>query len=238
MDGFEINKILGAVLATCLFTLSLNIIAGGIFATHAPAKPGYEIAVPDAPAGGAQAAIPPAEPIANRLANANSKKGELAAKKCVACHTFEKGGANKVGPNLYGVVGGPRAHAQGFSYSAGMKQMGGTWDFEALDKYLTNPREQVKGTSMTFVGIRRPDERADVIAYLNSLSDSPKPLPKPEAGAKADAGAQKGAPAAKSEASAQKDAPAAKSDASAQKDTPAAKSDASAQKGAPAAQKK
>ena len=138
MDGFEINKILGAVLATCLFTLSLNIIAGGIFATHAPAKPGYEIAVPDAPAGGAQAAIPPAEPIANRLANADPKKGELAAKKCVACHTFEKGGANKVGPNLYGVVGGPRAHAQGFSYSAGMKQMGGTWDFES-SRQISSP---------------------------------------------------------------------------------------------------
>ncbi len=202
MDGFEINKILGAVLATCLFTLSLNIIAGGIFAPHAPAKPGYEIAVPDAPAGGAQAAIPPAEPIANRLANADPKKGELAAKKCLACHSFEKGGANKVGPNLYGVVGGPRAHAQGFSYSGGMKQAGGQWDFENLDKFLANPKAEVKNTSMTFVGIRRPEERADVIAYLNSLSDSPKPLPKPEAGAKPeatakpDAGAQKAAPGA------------------------------------------
>jgi cytochrome c len=202
MDGFEINKVLGAVLATCLFTLSLNIIAGGIFAPHAPAKPGYEIAVPDAPAGGAQAAIPPAEPIANRLANADPKKGELAAKKCLACHSFEKGGANKVGPNLYGVVGGPRAHAQGFSYSGGMKQAGGQWDFENLDKFLANPKAEVKNTSMTFVGIRRPEERADVIAYLNSLSDSPKPLPKPEAGAKPeatakpDAGAQKAAPGA------------------------------------------
>jgi cytochrome c len=196
MDGFEINKILGAVLATCLFTLSLNIIAGGIFAPHAPAKPGYEIAVPDAPAGGAQAAVAPAEPIANRLASADLKKGELAAKKCVACHSFEKGGANKVGPNLYGVVGGPRAHAQGFSYSAGMKQAGGQWDVESLDKFLANPKAEVKNTSMTFVGIRKPEERADVIAYLNSLADSPKPLPKPEAGAKPDAGAQKAAPGA------------------------------------------
>jgi cytochrome c len=188
MDGFEVNKILGAILGTCLFTLSLNIIAGGIFTPKAPAKPGYEIAVPDTPAGGAQAAVPPAEPIANRLASADLKKGELAAKKCVACHSFEKGGANKVGPNLYNVVGGPKAHAQGFSYSAGMKQAGGNWDVESLDKFLANPKAEVKNTSMTFVGIRRPDERADVIAYLNSLSDSPKPLPKP------DAGAQKAAP--------------------------------------------
>jgi cytochrome c len=106
----------------------------------------------------------------------------------VACHSFEKGGANKVGPNLFNVVGGPRAHAQGFSYSAGMKQAGGSWDVESLDKFLANPKAEVKNTSMTFVGIRRPDERADVIAYLNSLSDSPKPLPKP------DANAQKAAP--------------------------------------------
>jgi cytochrome c len=179
MDGFELNKILGAVLGTCLFTLSLNIIAGGVFAPHAHAKPGYEIAVPEGGAPGtAQAALPPAEPINDRLANSDQKKGEASAKKCIACHSFEKGGPNKVGPNLWGVIGGPRAHAKGFSYSAAMKQSGGTWDFESLDRFLANPKAEVKGTSMTFAGIRRPEERADVIAYLNSLSDSPKPLPK------------------------------------------------------------
>jgi cytochrome c len=179
MDGFELNKIMGALLATLLFTLSLNIAANGVFAPHAPAKPGYEVVVPETPAAGTQqAALPPAEPIDTRLAKADVTKGEAAAKKCLACHSFEKGGPNKVGPNLYGVIGGPKAHAQGFSYSAGMKEAGGTWDYENLDKFLTNPRAEVKGTSMAFVGIRRPEERADVIAYLNSLSDSPKPLPK------------------------------------------------------------
>jgi cytochrome c len=179
MDGFELNKILGAVLGTLLFTLSLNIVAGGLFAPHAPEKPGYEVAVQETPAAGAaQAAIPPAEPIDVRLAKADLKKGEAAAKKCVACHSFEKGGPNKVGPNLWGVIGGPRAHAQGFSYSSTMKGAGGNWDYESLDKFLANPREAMKGTSMAFVGIKRPEERADVIAYLNSLADNPKPLPK------------------------------------------------------------
>jgi cytochrome c len=179
MDGFELNKILGAVLGTLLFTLALNIVAGALFAPHAPEKPGYEIAVQETPAAGAaQAAIPPTEPINVRLAKADIKKGEAAAKKCVACHSFEKGGPNKVGPNLWGVVAGPRAHAQGFSYSSAMKEAGGTWDYESLDKFLTNPRDTIKGTSMAFVGIKRPEERADVIAYLNSLADNPKPLPK------------------------------------------------------------
>lgn len=179
MDGFELNKILGAVLGTLLFTLSLNIVAGGLFAPHMPEKPGYEIAVEEAPKGGtAQAAIPQAEPIDVRLAKADVKKGEAAAKKCVACHSFEKGGPNKVGPNLYGVVGAQRAHEEGFSYSAAMKEAGGTWDFESLDKFLASPRDSIKGTSMAFAGIKRPEERADVIAYLNSLSDNPQPLPK------------------------------------------------------------
>lgn len=178
MDSFELNKIAGAVLATCLFLLSLNIVAGALFHAKKPEKPGFEIAVPETPAGGAaQAATGPVEPIEVRLASSSIEKGLASAKKCVACHDFTKGGPNKVGPNLWGIVGANKAHLSNFAYSGGMKGMGGTWTVQDLDAFLANPRAVVKGTSMAFAGISRPSERADLIAYLNSLADSPKPLP-------------------------------------------------------------
>lgn len=178
MDSFELNKIAGAVLGTCLFLLCMNIAAENLFHSHKPEKPGYDIAVQETPAGGGAQAAVVVEPIEVRLASANVEKGANAAKKCLACHDFTKGGPNKVGPNLYGIVNNNRAHMGNFAYTAGMKEMGGKWTFEELDKFLNNPKGVVKGTSMAFAGISRPTERADVIAYLNSLSDSPAPLPK------------------------------------------------------------
>src|SRR5262249_58284852 len=109
---------------------------------------------------------------------AEGAKGETAEKKCQACHTFNKGGRNMVGPNLWGVVGRPRASEAGFNYSAAMKSKGGNWSIDELNQFLTNPRGYVPGTNMTFAGLTRGSERADVIAYLNSLSDNPAPLPK------------------------------------------------------------
>ncbi|HEX3651918.1 MAG TPA: cytochrome c family protein, partial [Rhizomicrobium sp.] len=94
------------------------------------------------------------------------------------CHTFDKGGQNRVGPNLWGVVGRERASEQGFNYTAAMKSHPGKWTFEELDKFLTNPRQDIPGTAMTFAGIQRDNQRADVIAYLRTLSDNPVPLPK------------------------------------------------------------
>lgn len=179
MDTFEINKILGALLGTLLFTLALNIVAGGIFTSKMPAKPGYEVAVVEQPAAGAaQAAAQPEEPIETLLAKADPQKGANSAKKCLVCHTFEKGGPNKVGPDLWGVVGRPRGGHEGFAYSTAMKSKPGAWTFEELNKFLANPRGYIPGTSMAFLGLSKPSERADVIAYLNTLADNPKPLPK------------------------------------------------------------
>jgi cytochrome c len=199
MNSFELNKVLGAILATCLFLLALNISAGALFAPAKPAKPGYEIAVKEEAAGGKTEAAAPSQPIEVLLAKASVEKGQATAKQCGACHTFEKGGPNRVGPNLYGIVGDERGKERGgFNFSAAMKAKGGTWTFDELNKFLANPRGYIPGTNMTFAGLSRDEQRADVIDYLRTLSDSPLPLPKAAEAAPAGAAAPAGgAPAAK-----------------------------------------
>ncbi|MBO0756956.1 MAG: cytochrome c family protein [Bradyrhizobiaceae bacterium] len=178
MDSFELNKILGAVLFTCLVLVALNITAGAIFRPEVPTKPGYNIAVQEQGKAGAPAAPAPDEPIEKLLASADPTRGANVAKQCQTCHTLEKGGPNRTGPNLWGIVGRQRASEPSFNYSAAMKAKGGTWTIDELNGFLTSPRGYIPGTAMTFAGLQRGAQRADVIAYLNTLSDNPKPLPK------------------------------------------------------------
>jgi cytochrome c len=189
MDSFELNKIAGAVLGTLLFVVALGIIAGGLYHTGHPEQPGIEIAGV-AESGGP--AAPQIEPIAVRLASANPDRGKALAGQCAGCHTLEKGQAHAIGPNLWGVVGGPMAHEADFDYSESMREhaaQGGTWTFENLDTFITKPQAFIPNTKMGFPGLANPQSRADVIAYLNNQSDSPLPLPEVSADVGADQGA-------------------------------------------------
>jgi cytochrome c len=186
------NTIAGWALFSGIVALGLSTISGRYFEADKnprPEKMGHEIAGVVSSAGGAAAV----EPIANRLAKADPAKGEMVFKKCTSCHTIAQGGANGIGPNLYHVVGEAIGQGVGgFAFSDALKGVGGSWDFDKLDHWLTSPKAMANGTKMTFAGLDDPQDRANVIAYLNTQGSN-LPLPKPSAAPAAGAG---GAPAA------------------------------------------
>lgn len=190
MDSFELNKVIGGLLGTVFVVFSVGLVSDALFASPAPEKPGFAIEAVE-PEAGAAGPVEAAKPIAELLATANAEAGATVFKKCQACHSGEKGGPNKVGPDLWDIVDRPVAHHEGFAYSSGMKEFakGGEehWTYDNLNHFLTSPKNFVKGTAMGFAGLKKDDERANVIAYLRTLSDSPKPLPEAAAPA-ADAG--------------------------------------------------
>ena len=190
MDSNEVTKLLAGFLGTVFVVFSVGIVSDALFASPAPEKPGFAIEAQESTEGGG-AAAPAAEakPIADLLAKANAEAGAAIFKKCQACHSGEKGGPNKVGPDLWDVVDRPVAEHEGFAYSAGMKDFskGGQekWTYDNLNHFITSPKKFVKGTAMGFAGLPKDEDRANVIAYLRTLSDNPKPLPQPGASAEA-----------------------------------------------------
>ena len=188
MDSFEWNKIIGAVLGTAMFVVILKIATEAIFDVPPPAKPGYVVeGVQEASTGGA-AAVPVEEALPDWgtvLPKADLAAGKDVSTRCEQCHDLSKGGPDKIGPNLWGVVGRARASRAGFSYSSAMMGDHGVWDFDKLFRYLKSPQSVVPGTKMTFAGLRSAADRIDLIAYLRTLSDSPMAIPAPKPAAAA-----------------------------------------------------
>lgn len=184
MDSFELNKLIGALLAVVFVVFSVSLLSDSIFSTHAPETPGYAIAVPEE-AGGEAVAEEEGPSIVDLLQNADAAAGQAAFRPCAACHNVEEGGPNMAGPNLWDIVNRPIASHEGFNYSAAMREFaqGGSvvWDYDHLSEFLRAPRSYIPGTAMAFAGIRNPEQEANVIAYLRSLSGDPAPLPEPAA---------------------------------------------------------
>jgi cytochrome c len=192
MDNLLFNKIAGAVLSSLLVIVGLRTFVDILYPTgvqHGEQRPAIVVTQNPVPEEGvkggqqqAQAGAPaqgsePEQPVEAVLASVTPEAGEASVKKCAACHNWQKGGPSAVGPNLYGIVGGPIAKKAGFAYSSALQQKGGEWTFDNLSAFLANPKGWAPGTKMNYGGISKVEERAGIIAFLNQQSDNPLPIP-------------------------------------------------------------
>jgi cytochrome c len=178
MDHVNVNRVSLSALGSVLFVMLLVAFSNLVLSPRTPKVPGFALPSGEAAAPAAAPAAQPETPLPVLLAKADAKKGEQDAKICQTCHNFEKGAGPKIGPPLYGVVGRPIASIPGFAYSDSLKAVGGNWTYEEINKMITDPKSVASGTKMTFPGEKSPERRADILAYLQTLSDSPVPFPK------------------------------------------------------------
>lgn len=181
MESFELNKIAGGVLAALLLMFGSRTLLDVVASEHKPEKPGWALPVTEGPASAGPAA-PAAEfkvaDVMGMMTKASADQGKDVAKRCLQCHTVDKGGKNLVGPNLYGIVNRKVAAHEGFGYSEAMKKHGGDWSWDKLAEYLHDPKGAAPGNRMAFNGVKDNAELADLLAYLGKLSDTPPAPPK------------------------------------------------------------
>jgi cytochrome c len=172
------NTVAGCFLASALFAMVVGKVSNAVVEPHHLEKPAIAVSDEAPAAGGGAAAPAELAPIGPKLASANVDNGKaLFQKLCFTCHTIDKGGPNKVGPNQWNIVGRKKGSHEGFSYSSGMEKMGGEWTYEDINHMIFKPTAFVKGTKMAFAGMPKEQDRADVIAYLRTMNDNPPPLP-------------------------------------------------------------
>jgi cytochrome c len=188
MSSLEINKIVGAALTAGIVAVASGFVADLLYAPEKLEESVYKVATAEsmvegaaesaAPAESSEAASEDADPLMTLLAAADAAAGQKALKKCTSCHNMDKGGPNKIGPNLWNIVNRQIGGAEGFRYSAALKDKASeVWSYENLDAFLAKPKDWAPGTKMSFGGITKPERRAALVAYLRTLSDSPAALP-------------------------------------------------------------
>jgi cytochrome c len=179
MSTFELNKVAAGVILGALLFMVTGTLGHMLVAPKPLQENAYKVEITEEAT--ATAAAPEEfqwpDPIEPLLASADASAGEALVRRCTACHTLEKGGANRVGPNLFDIVNADKAHIDGFAYSTAMAEAEGTWTYENLSRFLFSPKDYTPGTKMNFAGLRRDADRANLIVYLRTLSDNPAPLP-------------------------------------------------------------
>lgn len=180
MDSFEFNKIAGAVLFSLLIVMGLRFLGESVFHVAAPEKPGYVVEVAESDGAATTTTAAEATPLPQLLAAADVAKGQKGFKKCAACHKVDAGAGSGVGPNLHGIVGKGKGAVDGFAYSKAMVEAGtalGPWTYKSLDAFLKKPKAYIPGTKMSFAGIKKETDRADMLAYLKSISPEAPDFP-------------------------------------------------------------
>lgn len=196
MDSFEWNKVFMALGFAVLGLFGINEFSHLVFPeAESDRPPVTEASTGD---GGTTAPEPADQPVdfGTLLAGADVEAGKSIARQCVQCHSWDNGGPNKIGPNLWDIVGAKHAHLDNFAYSSALKGFEGVWDYEGLYKFLKRPAGYVPGTKMVFAGLRRDTDRINLIAYMRTWSDNPKPLPEPLGSAQPEGPAPPGEPPA------------------------------------------
>ena len=177
MNGFEINKIIAAVIFTVLVVFGIDKITDLIFYVKKPSEAAYRVEAPTIKTASADSASSGSLNIKDLLALGTIEHGEKVFKKCTACHVVAKGGKNKIGPVLYGVLGRKSGAISDYKYSKALIAHGKVWSYEEMNSYLLKPQAHIKGTKMAFAGLKKEKDRASVILYMNSKSDNPLPKP-------------------------------------------------------------
>ncbi len=173
----KMNTIFAALLTAGIVGMLAGFVSRKVITPEFPHEDAFAIEVVEtAGAGGAAGPTGP-EPILGLLATADLAKGEALHKQCSACHDFTKGGPDRVGPNLWGIIGAKKAHIPSFAYSDDMKNAGGTWSYDDLNHFLWKPKSLIAGTKMNYIGIKKPEDRAALIAWLRTQGDAPAALP-------------------------------------------------------------